>query len=135
MSDALEGALAGALEEALAGVYERDREMFDADAIAAIDTLVALWQPRGDAVDPEALSYWAYAAYEALRAVCESFAGRDIPYDVDDVALFPYRHEDDAPREILSAERITAVLVQLRRSIETWQERGGFRGFYESIRD
>ena len=54
------------MEEALAAVYERDREMFDADAIAAINTLVALWQPGDEAADPEELSYWAYAAYEAL---------------------------------------------------------------------
>ena len=77
----------------------------------------------------------AYAAYEAMRAVCEAYAGRDIPYDVDDVALTPYTFENDAPREILSANHITAVLMQLRQSIEYWQERGGFRGFYNSIRD
>lgn len=137
MSEALEGALAGALEEALVAVYERDREMFDADAIAAIDALVALWDPGSEASDPEELSYWAYAAYEAMRAVCESYAGRDIPYDVDSVAVFPYEneHEDDAPREILSTERVTAVLLQLRQSIATWQDRGGFRGFYDSIRE
>ena len=112
------------MEEALAAVYERDREMFDADAIAAINTLVALWQPGDEAVDPEELSYWAYAAYEALRAVCEAYAGRDIPYDVDDVALFPHTFEDDAPKEILSGERITAVLLQLRQSIAYWQQPG-----------
>lgn len=135
MTEALEGALAGALEEALVGVYERDREMFDADAIAAVDTLVALWWPNGEAADPEELSYWAYAAYEVLRAVCEAYAGRDIPYDVDDVALFPHTFEDDVPKEILSGERITAVLLQLRQSIAYWQQRGVFRGFYESIRE
>lgn len=134
-NEALEGALAQTLEEALVGVYERDREMFDADAIAAIDALVALWQPGFEVSDPEALSYWAYASYEAFHAVCEAYGGRNIPYDVDDVALFPYMDEDDAPREILSAERITAVLLQLRRSIEYWQGWGGFRGFYKSIRE
>ena len=134
MNAALEGVLAQALEEALVGVYERDQEMFDIDGIPAIETLAEAWQPGDVASDPEALSYWAYAAFEAMRAVCESYAGRDIPYDVDNVAGFPYTHEDDAPREILSAEKITAVLLQLHRSIETWQERGGFRGFYVSIR-
>jgi hypothetical protein len=135
MSEAVEGALAGELEEALIGVYERDREMFDADALAAIDALLALWKPDGEAPDPEELSYWAYAAYEALRAVCESYAGRDIPFDVDNVDLFPSGHEEAAPEEILDAEQITAVLGQLRQSIVCWQERGVFRGFYESIRD
>jgi hypothetical protein len=134
MDDALEGSLAGALEEALISVYERDREMFDADAIAAIDALVSLWNPGDETAEPEALSYWAYAAYEAMRAVCEVYAGRDIPYDVDDVALFPYTFEDDAPREILHPGQVTAVLKQLRQSIACWQEQGGFRGFYKSIR-
>lgn len=99
---------------------------------AALEGVLALvWQPGDEASDPEALSYWAYAAFEAMRAV---YAGRDILYDVDNIAGFRYTHEDDAPGEILSAEKITAVLLQLHRSIETWQERGGFRGFYVSIR-
>lgn len=99
---------------------------------AALEGVLALvWQPGDEASDPEALSYWAYATFEAISVV---YAGRDIPYDVDNIAGFPYTHEDDAPGEILSAEKITAVLLQLHRSIETWQERGGFRGFYVSIR-
>jgi hypothetical protein len=135
MSETLEGALAGALEEALIDVYERDREMFDADAVAAIDALVSLWHPGQETVGPEDLSHWAYAAYEAMRDVCEAYSGRDIPFDVDDVALFPHAFEDDTMREVMSAEQVISVLLQLRQSIEYWQEHAGFRGFYESIRE
>jgi hypothetical protein len=135
MSEALEGALARDLEVALITVYERDQEMFDADALSAVQTLIALWEPAGEDPHPEALSHWAYAAYEALRAVCESYAGRDIPYDVDDVAVFPYDHKDDAPREVLHPARIAVVLDLLQTSIAYWQERRGLRGFYTSIRE
>lgn len=135
MSEALEGALAGALEEALIDVYEQDREMFDADAVAAIDALVSLYQPIDETADPDELSYWAYAAYEAMRAACDTYAGRDIPYDVDNVAIHSYSGGDDAPRDTLSGERVTAVLLQLRQSIEFWQDQGLLRGYYESIRE
>ncbi len=135
MSEAIEGELAGALEEALVGVYEQDREMFDADAVAAIDALVSLWHPGDETADPEELSFWAYAAYEALHAVCEAFAGRNISYNVDGVALTPFTFEDDAPRESLSVETIAAVLLQLRQSIEIWQEQGALRGYFESFQN
>lgn len=135
MSEAVQGALERELEEALIMVYERDREMFDGDALAAVEALIALWTPEKEEVDVEGLSYWAYAAYEALRAVCESYAGRDIPYDVDNVAVFPYEPEKREPAEILSLAQITAVLRQLQASIAYWQERGGLRGYYVSIRE
>jgi hypothetical protein len=133
--ETLEEALAQALEEALVGVYEQDREMFDADALAAVETLILLWQPGEETAESQALSYWAYAAYEAMAVVCEFFAGHEIPYDVEEVALAHYTYDDDAPLEILSGSEITGVLFQLRRSLEHWQEGGGLRSFYESIRE
>jgi hypothetical protein len=117
--DALEGALAQELEEAL----------------ISVETLIAAWAPGIEEADPDGLSYWAYAAYEALCAVCESYAGRDIPYDVDEVAMLVYESDGEERGNILSLEQIISVLGQLRDSIAYWQEQRGLRGFYSSIRE
>jgi hypothetical protein len=127
MSEAAAGALANDLEQALVVIYEREPEMFDGDALAAVDILSEELRTRTPPPDLEQLSLWAFAAYEALRETVAEHLGLELPYEKS--------MAEPPPRgDLLDIATAVDVLDQLRHAIVTWQTQGGLRGYYTAVR-
>ena len=123
-------ALQHELEQALVALYRMSDEMFDADALAAVERLIDQYE-HGEQEADFPLSSWAYLCYEELRDCCDKRMGRELNYGYE----VPPSRWDTRPgvsERVLSAEIISATLHQLHDSITHWQQHA-LRGYYEFL--
>jgi hypothetical protein len=115
------------IEATIVGVYRDHPELADFQVDQALEALGRSYQREktgGTPVLPK--SSLAQEVYRAVKGMCDWRLGRENLVD-----------EEGQPMGIvepLSIDDIQACLKRLRRSIETWNKRGGTQGYLNYIR-
>jgi hypothetical protein len=116
------------IEFALAQVYRAHPEMTDFEALDAVQALVRTYQSetRRQLAPPLKLKPLAQESYDSVKAACEWRLGREHMLDEKDRPL-------DLEMTPKTADEIVLCLKRIRRSIETWNKRGGRRGYFDFV--
>ena len=112
------------IEAAIVQIYHKDPDLADFDVEMAVGNLMDRYksEQRGRAPRPMPLNELSQEVYAAAETMCEWRLGRgdgDLPAAPDPVPL----------------EIMTAILKRLLKSINTWNQRGGRRGYLTFIQE
>ena len=118
------------IESALVSVYKAHADMTDYDAQAAVNALARAYHAEARKSAPPAikLSPLTQEAYDSVRAMCEWRLGRTR-------ATGLFGRLRGLGVEPLTLEDMIDCLKRIRRSIERWNKEGGWRGYYEFVKE
>lgn len=109
------------IESAIVGVYRQHPDLADFQVDAALEALGRTYV-RDSAILPK--NDLAKEVYQAMKAMCDWRLGRETLVD-----------EEDQPMRVdpVSMDVILSSLKRLRKSVSTWNKRGGTRGYLDYI--
>ena len=117
------------IEFALVGAYDRNPNLTDTGTLYAVETLIKVYTGdlRGRKVALPQFKPEERDAYDAAKAMCDFRLGRTSMEDEKGKKI-------KAGGEPLTLEEIINCLKRILKSINTWNKRGGRRGYYEFVR-
>jgi Lon protease-like protein len=105
-------------------IYGEDPDLLDHEVLDAYAALIRIYtlEERGDGTRAVTLSGRSRRVFEAVRGMCEWRMGRGAPGpDLAD--------SGDGPLTPVPLSDILRCLKRLRKSVETWTDVGGRRGY------
>jgi hypothetical protein len=117
------------IESAIVSVYDKAPDLLDLDVIDALDAAVRRYvAEQGGRTPPKLLlAERALRVYEAVERMCEWMLGRSAPDGNALVAMAA------GPNDPESVEDILNCLKRIRKSVRTWNERGGRQGYLDFV--
>src|SRR4051812_12263115 len=114
------------IEFAIINIYQHQPTLVDFDVENALDALIRTYQAQQLDRTPRvvALNALAQLVYSGVQTMCEWRLGRELPFALEGPTQIP------APKPITVAELI-ACLKRIRKSVRTWNKRGGRQGYLE----
>ena len=114
------------IEFAIVSVYQHQPTLVDFDVENALDALIRTYQAQQLNREPPAvaLSALAQLVYSGAQSMCEWRIGRESPFALEGPTQIP------AP-EPITVNELIACLKRIRKSVRTWNKRGGRRGYLE----
>jgi hypothetical protein len=114
------------IEFAIVQVAHRHPELTDYDVEKALNTLIKVYKKPGREQEPGfGQNQLAGEVYDGVKAMCDWRLGvnKKQPHGLP-------KSPDMTP---LSLDEIQACLKRIRKSLQTWNKRGGRRGYLEFI--
>ncbi len=113
------------IEWAIVHYYRDHRDLTDYQVDSAMEALGRTYaRERTGGAPTLPKNEMAREVYAAMKSVCDMLLGRQTVVDTNDQPI---------SLESASVDDILAALKRLRKSLETWNKRGGTRGYLDYI--